>query len=137
MRHEPAFGVEDRQLADESGAKELFDRLGEDAHGLDDNEPLPLAVDDQVGQGLELVSALTALEGRPGPDGVIERNLAAPFERARLRKFLERVQGAWYGYGFRSYDYAGHTIVGHRGGIKGYRSLILFDPKKKSGVVAL
>ena len=44
---------------------------------------------------------------------------------------------AWYGYGWRSYDYAGHHIIGHRGGINGYRSLILFDPQKKSGVVAL
>jgi len=60
-----------------------------------------------------------------------------PTERARLRKFLERVNSAWYGYGWRSYDYAGHRIIGHRGGIKGYRSFILFDPQKKSGVVAL
>ena len=60
-----------------------------------------------------------------------------PTERGRLRKFLERVNTAWYGYGWRSYDYAGHRIIGHRGGIKGYRSLILFDPQKKSGVVAL
>jgi beta-lactamase class C len=60
-----------------------------------------------------------------------------PTERGRLRKFLERVGDAWYGYGWRSYDYAGHRIIGHRGGIKGYRSLILFDPQKKSGVVAL
>jgi len=60
-----------------------------------------------------------------------------PGERARMRKFLERLGTAWYGLGWRSYDYAGHRIVGHRGGIKGYRSLILFDPQKKSGVVAL
>ena len=60
-----------------------------------------------------------------------------PTERRRLRKFLERVGTAWYGYGWRSYDYSGHRIVGHRGGINGYRSLILFDPQKKSGVVAL
>ncbi len=60
-----------------------------------------------------------------------------PTERGRLRKFLERLNGAWYGFGWRSYDYAGHRIVGHRGGINGYRSLILFDPQKKSGVVAL
>ncbi|HEY8593078.1 MAG TPA: serine hydrolase domain-containing protein [Sphingomicrobium sp.] len=60
-----------------------------------------------------------------------------PGERARLRKFLERIGTAWYGYGWRSYDYAGHRIVGHRGGIRGYRSFILFDPQKKSGVVAL
>ena len=63
--------------------------------------------------------------------------VVTPGERGRLRKFLERVGTAWYGYGWRSYDYAGHRIVGHRGGIKGYRSLILFDPQKKSGVVAL
>ena len=63
--------------------------------------------------------------------------VVTPTERGRLRKFLERLRTAWYGYGWRSYDYAGHHIVGHRGGINGYRSLILFDPEKKSGVVAL
>jgi beta-lactamase class C len=63
--------------------------------------------------------------------------VVTPGERGRLRKFLERLGTAWYGYGWRSYTYAGHRIVGHRGGIKGYRSLILFDPEKKSGVVAL
>jgi len=60
-----------------------------------------------------------------------------PGERRRLRKFLERLGEAQYGYGWRSYDYAGHHIIGHRGGVDGYRSLILFDPKLKSGVVAL
>ena len=60
-----------------------------------------------------------------------------PGERGRLRNYLERLGTAWYGYGWRSYDYAGHRMVGHRGGINGYRSLILFDPDKKSGVVAL
>jgi len=63
--------------------------------------------------------------------------VVTPTERGRLRKFLERVGTAWYGYGWRSYDYAGHHIIGHRGGIRGYRSFILFDPVKKSGVVAL
>jgi beta-lactamase class C len=63
--------------------------------------------------------------------------VVTPTERGRLRKFLERLGTAWYGFGWRSYDYAGHHIIGHRGGINGYRSLILFDPAKKSGVVAL
>ena len=70
-------------------------------------------------------------------DTIHAPRVVTPGERGRLRKFLERVGTAWYGYGWRSYDYAGHRIVGHRGGIKGYRSLILFDPVKKSGVVAL
>ncbi len=70
-------------------------------------------------------------------DTVHGRYVKTPTERARMRKFLERLGTAWYGYGWRSYDYAGHQIIGHRGGIKGYRSFILFDPQKKSGVVAL
>jgi beta-lactamase class C len=75
-------------------------------------------------------------------DGKVLDTIHAPYvvtptERGRLRKFLERLGTAWYGYGWRSYDYAGHRIIGHRGGINGYRSLILFDPVKKSGVVAL
>ena len=75
-------------------------------------------------------------------DAQLLRTIHAPYvktpgERMRLRKFLERIKTAWYGYGWRSYDYAGHHIIGHRGGINGYRSLIMFDPGKKSGVVAL
>jgi beta-lactamase class C len=75
-------------------------------------------------------------------DGEVLDTIHAPYvvtptERGRLRKFLERLGTAWYGYGWRSYIYAGHRIIGHRGGINGYRSLILFDPQKKSGVVAL
>lgn len=60
-----------------------------------------------------------------------------PGERRRMRKFLERIDDPYYGYGWRTYDYAGHRIVGHHGGVAGYRSLIMFDPRKKSGVVAL
>ncbi len=63
--------------------------------------------------------------------------VATPNERGRMRKFLERLDDPQYGLGWRSYTYAGHHIVGHRGGVNGYRSLILFDPKLKSGVVAL
>ncbi|MEO6247288.1 MAG: serine hydrolase domain-containing protein [Sphingomicrobium sp.] len=60
-----------------------------------------------------------------------------PSEQGRMRKFAERVHSPYYGLGWRSYDYAGHRIIGHRGGVNGYRSLILFDPALKSGVVAL
>ncbi|MET1112058.1 MAG: serine hydrolase domain-containing protein [Allosphingosinicella sp.] len=60
-----------------------------------------------------------------------------PGELGRMRKFRERVHTAAYGLGWRIYDYAGHRVVAHRGGVKGYRSLIMFDPALKSGVVAL
>lgn len=62
---------------------------------------------------------------------------ATPAENGRMRRFRERLSGAHYGLGWRIYDYAGHTVVGHRGGVRGYRSLIMFDPQRKTGVVAL
>jgi beta-lactamase class C len=62
---------------------------------------------------------------------------ATPQELGRMRKFRERVKTASYGLGWRIYDYAGHRVVAHRGGVSGYRSLIMFDPAKRSGVVAL
>ena len=58
-------------------------------------------------------------------------------EQRRMREFSERLKDARYGLGWRVYDYAGHKIVAHRGGVTGYRSLIMFDPVKNSGVVAL
>ncbi|MEA3049105.1 MAG: beta-lactamase class [Sphingomonadales bacterium] len=68
---------------------------------------------------------------------VQEARVATPLELARMRKFRERVRSAGYGLGWRVYDYAGHRVIAHRGGVKGYRSLIMFDPALKSGVVAL
>jgi beta-lactamase class C len=68
---------------------------------------------------------------------VQEARVATPLELSRMRKFRERVRSASYGLGWRIYDYAGHRVIAHRGGVKGYRSLIMFDPALKSGVVAL
>ena len=70
-------------------------------------------------------------------ENVSSPRAATPGEQRRMRKFAERLTEASYGLGWRIYDYAGHKVVGHRGGVTGYRSLIMFDPKKKSGVVAL
>ena len=63
--------------------------------------------------------------------------VATPGELRRLRKFRERLDQPMYALGWRTYQYGGQHVVGHRGGVNGYRSLILFDPKRKSGVVAL
>jgi beta-lactamase class C len=60
-----------------------------------------------------------------------------PGELGRMRKYRERIRTAAYGLGWRVYDYAGRRVVGHHGGVRGYRSLIMFDPALKSGVVAL
>lgn len=44
---------------------------------------------------------------------------------------------AAYGLGWRTYSYAGHALVGHRGSVDGYGSLILFDPASRSGIVMM
>lgn len=44
---------------------------------------------------------------------------------------------ASYGLGWRVFTYAGHMLVGHRGSVDGYGSLILFDPAQQSGIVML
>jgi beta-lactamase class C len=60
-----------------------------------------------------------------------------PTENRRMRRFLERVSDPHYGYGWRTYDYAGNRVIGHHGGVAGYRALIMFDPVRKGGVVAV
>jgi len=60
-----------------------------------------------------------------------------PRETARRRKFRERTTVSAYGLGWRILDYAGHRVVGHHGGVRGYRSMILFDPVRRAGIVAL
>jgi beta-lactamase class C len=44
---------------------------------------------------------------------------------------------AAYGLGWRSFTYAGHRLIGHRGAVDGYRALVLFDPAGRSGIVML
>jgi beta-lactamase class C len=60
-----------------------------------------------------------------------------PGENFRRRKFRERTAASAYGLGWRILDYAGHRVIGHHGGVRGYRSMILFDPALQSGVVVL
>ena len=60
-----------------------------------------------------------------------------PGETRRRRAYAERTPRSAYGLGWRVFDYAGHRVIGHHGGVRGYRSLILFDPQRRSGVVAL
>lgn len=63
--------------------------------------------------------------------------VATPGETRRRRRYFERTPNSAYGLGWRVFDYAGNRVVGHHGGVAGYRSLILFDPARRSGVVAL
>lgn len=49
----------------------------------------------------------------------------------------DRLRNAWYGLGWRIYDYAGHTLVFHAGAVQGYRALAAFLPDRDIGVVIL
>ena len=60
-----------------------------------------------------------------------------PRENRRRREFRERTPISAYGLGWRVFNYAGHKVVGHHGGVQGYRSLMMFDPARRTGVVAL
>ncbi len=60
-----------------------------------------------------------------------------PREQRFLRRKYGALENAHYGLGWRVYDYAGHKVVGHRGGVQGYRALVLFDPEKRSGIAMM
>ncbi|WP_265530273.1 serine hydrolase domain-containing protein [Sphingomicrobium marinum] len=92
----------------------------------------------------DLVTWMQAQMGRypdviaPSVNDEAQRALVdTPTERRRLREFRERLSEPRYGLGWRIYDYAGHRLVGHRGGVDGYRAFILFDPAAQTGIVAL
>lgn len=54
------------------------------------------------------------------------------------RRYGGQLKQSSYGYGWRSYDYIGtHRVIGHRGAVKGYRAMVLFDPALDTGVVAM
>lgn len=57
--------------------------------------------------------------------------------RRRLGAYDRVMSDASYGMGWREFHYDGHLVIGHRGAVSGYRSLILFDPVKKAGIAML
>lgn len=58
-------------------------------------------------------------------------------EQRYLNRRYRDLQNAHYGLGWRVYDYHGHKVVGHRGGVQGYRALVMFDPEKQAGIAML
>lgn len=58
-------------------------------------------------------------------------------EDRRNRRYEQRLSNTHYALGWRVYDYAGHTVITHRGAVRGYRAMIMFDPALRTGVVTL
>jgi len=61
-------------------------------------------------------------------------NTASPYGRLPIARELKH---AGYGLGMRSFTYKGHRLIGHSGGVSGYRSTMMFDPATKTGIVML
>lgn len=59
---------------------------------------------------------------------------ASPYGRLPIARELKH---AGYGLGMRSFTYKGHRLVGHSGGVSGYRSTMMFDPATRTGIVML
>lgn len=55
----------------------------------------------------------------------------------RMQTLRAHMHGAWYGYGWRIYDYAGATVINHSGSVEGYSAQIAFIPERNVGVVFL
>ena len=58
----------------------------------------------------------------------------APYGRLPIARQLKN---SGYGLGMRSFTYKGHRLIGHSGGVSGYRSTMMFDPATRTGIVML
>lgn len=58
-------------------------------------------------------------------------------ETRRWRAYRGRMQDSFYGLGWRIYDYAGHQVISHTGGVEGYMAQIAFLPESDTGIVIL
>lgn len=57
-----------------------------------------------------------------------------PYGRLNIARELK---SPGYGLGMRSFDYKGRHLIGHSGGVSGYRSTMMFDPATRTGIVML
>lgn len=75
------------------------------------------------------------------PGGVLELihtpQVSTPTETQRMREAMPALRSSHYAYGWRVYDYAGHTLVAHGGSVDGYGAQILFIPGEDAGIVVL
>ena len=60
-----------------------------------------------------------------------------PREEQFIKSYFYGLENAQYGLGWRVYEHGGRKIIGHRGGVAGYRSLVFFDPERKAGIAVM
>lgn len=59
------------------------------------------------------------------------------FTDRHLGLFNKAMGASQYALGWRDYNYHGHRLIGHQGAVMGYRSTVLFDPERRSGIAML
>ena len=103
--------------------------------------PAAAGVNSSVVDLAKWMIALMPGEGSPFPEERLAAMQSPIVRTVREQRFLNRrfgdLKNSHYGLGLRVYDYHGHKVVGHRGGVQGYRALMLFDPERRSGIVML
>ena len=103
--------------------------------------PAAAGVNSSVTDLAKWMIALMPGDSSPFPDERLSAMQSPIVRTPREQRFLNRrfgdLQDAHYGLGLRVYDYHGNTVVGHRGGVQGYRALMLFDPERRSGIAML
>ena len=63
--------------------------------------------------------------------------VTTPKEKRFIDRYFYALEDPRYGYGWRVYDHGGRKLVGHRGGVAGYRALAFFDPERRAGIAAM
>jgi len=62
--------------------------------------------------------------------------IITPLKRAYTRRW-DRLDGRYYSFGWRIFDYKGQRIIYHGGYVRGYRAEIAFCPQLKTGIAFL
>ena len=60
-----------------------------------------------------------------------------PRENRNMRRHFHALKDSQYALGWRTYDFEGRRVIGHRGAVEGYRAAVLFDPEINAGVAML
>lgn len=73
------------------------------------------------------------------PPDLLAEQQTPVIETARGNYFNRwpRLQHAWYGIGWRIFDYAGHRVIHHGGGVRGFRTEVVLVPELDIAMVVL
>lgn len=70
-------------------------------------------------------------------DEIHAKVVASPAETRRQGPLRARIARTHYARGWRIYDYAGHMVINHSGGVEGYGAQIAWLPETSTGIVVL